>query len=475
MAGTERAWVLLFLACGCSASHEANPPDAGAVPSVDSGTDAGVGDSGNDVPPVLTNQERAALQTLRYDEGPPPPDPSNRVADDDAARRFGQKLFFDPAFSGRLLEGDNDGSSATLGKQGDAGRVSCAGCHLPATGFVDARSPHRQVSLGAQWTLRKTPALLDVAFAPLYNWDGRRDALWNQALGVMESNREFNSSRLFVAQQLIRLHKAEYEAVFGEMPPFDDALRFPQLTAETTGCVEVTTSQGATFQCRGVPGDGADYDAMTAADQQLVTVAAVNAGKALGAYLRQLRCGPSRFDQWLDGDERALSASEQRGAAMFVGRAGCAECHGGPRLTDDAFHNVGLSPAIVAVAIQDLDDRGAAQGIAEALVDPTSSAGSLSDGDRHKLPSTVGPELEGAFRTPSLRCIAGHPSFMHTGQFRTLEQVVTFFDRGGDPAGYPGANEIEPLRLSDGERADLVAFMQSLTGAGPDASLLGAP
>jgi len=126
---------------------------------------------------VLSTDERDALAALHYDDGAPPDDPSNRVADDATARAFGQRLFFETAFSGPLLEGDNDGTSATLGVQGESGRVSCAGCHLPTAGFVDARSPHHQVSLAAQWTLRKTPTLLEVAFAPLYNWDGRRDAI----------------------------------------------------------------------------------------------------------------------------------------------------------------------------------------------------------------------------------------------------------------------------------------------------------
>jgi cytochrome c peroxidase len=425
--------------------------------------------------PSLTSEERSALQALRYDDGEPPADPSNRVAGDDAARQFGQRLFFDTALSGRLLEGDNDGTSATLGRQGDAGRVSCAGCHLPNAGFVDARSPHLQVSLGAQWTLRKTPQLLDVAFAPLYNWDGRRDAIWNQALGVMESNREFNSSRLFVAEQLFRLHQPEYSAVFGEMPAFDDEKRFPPLTPESAGCVEVNTSRGSMFRCRGLPGDAADYDGMAAEDQRLVSVAAVNAAKALAAYVTQLRCGPSRFDQWLDGDVGALSASEQRGAALFVGKGGCTPCHAGPRLTDDAFHNVGLSPAIVAVAIQDKDDHGAAAAIPEALADPTSSAGDLSDGDRARLPSRVGAELQGAFRTPGLRCSSAHPSFMHTGQLASLAQVVAFFARGGDASGYPGTSELSRLPLTDAEQAELVAFLGSLDGPGPASALLSAP
>jgi cytochrome c peroxidase len=156
-----------------------------------------------------------------------------------------------------------------------------------------------------------------------------------------------------------------------------------------------------------------------------------------------------------------------------VGSAGCVSCHGGPRLTDNQFHDVGLSPAQVAVATLDADDHGAATGLAAALTDPMSSSGALSDGDRHQLPATLGPELEGAFRTPTLRCDAKHPSFMHTGQLSQLDQVVAFFDRGGDPAGdYPGTNELTPLGLSDLERADLVAFLGALSGPGPDPALL---
>jgi cytochrome c peroxidase len=496
----RRRWLLLAALAGlgaCGGSGGATP-DGGVASAPDGGVESAPDGAGaNDDPdPTFTPAQRAALQTLRYDDGAPPADPSNRVADDPAAAEFGRRLFFAPAFSGPLLEGDNDGTSATLGMKGEAGRVSCAGCHLPASGFVDTRSPHEQVSLGAQWTMRRTPTLLEVAFAPLFNWDGRRDAIWNQALGVMESNREFNSSRLFVAEQLFRLHRAEYEALFGAMPPLDDGARFPALTPETTGCVEVSTMMGSTFKCRGVPGDGADFDGMQPADQAAVSAVAANATKAIAAYVRQLRCGAGRFDQWLDGDETALTRAEQRGAALFVGTsvgtsagtsagssasdlagsASCASCHAGPRLTDGAFHNVGVSPAIVAVAIQDLDDRGAATGIAAALTDPTSTAGALSDGDRHALPAAVTPKLEGAFRTPTLRCVASHPSFMHTGQLGALDQVVAFFDRGGDRAGgYPGANELAPLGLSDRDRADLVAFLGALSGPGPAAALLGPP
>ena len=471
------ACAVLCLLGACAADESDAAPDAAAIED-DASTpdDAGADAALPDLPPDFTERELADLATLRYDDGPPPVDPSNRVVDDPAARSFGQRLFFDGSLSGPLIEADNDGGPATLGHVGEAGRVSCAGCHVPASGFVDTRSPHKQISLASQWTSRRTPTLLEVAFAPLFNWDGRRDALWNQAIGVMESAAEFNSGRLFVALQIYRLHKAEYEAVFGALPALDDAERFPQLAPDEAGCIEKATSSGPELVCRGKPGDGADYDGMDAEAQDAVTTVTVNVAKAMAAYVTQLRCGESRFDAWLDGDQEALSASEQRGAQLFVARGQCASCHSGPNLTDGKFHNVGLSPAQVAVAFIDHDDRGAAEGLAAALEDPLSTNGAHSDGDREQLPAAVTAEHEGAFRTPTLRCMNARPSFMHTGQLRTASQVVSFFNRGGDPPGnYPGVNELMPLDLSERDRADLVAFMAALEGDGPDASLRTAP
>lgn len=435
----------------------------------------GSGGAGGDVydpDPEFTEEEQAALAALHYDAGPPPADPSNRFADSPAARAFGQRLFFEPALSGPLLERDNDGSASTLGVAGEAGRVSCEACHLPGSDFVDTRSPHQQISLAGQWTRRRAPTLLEVAFAPLYNWDGRRDTLWNQAIGVFESPAEFNSARLFIAQQIFALHREEYESVFGPMPPLDDEALYPHLDPLDAGC---EPGPPETAACHGKPGDGAEFDSMGTVQQDEVTTVTVNVAKALAAYVGQLRCGPGRFDRWLDGEAEALTRSEQRGAALFVGRGGCASCHGGPRLTDGAFHNVGLRPTTVAVAFTDSGDRGAGEGIAAAHGDPLGSDGPFSDGDRGMLPDAVTPEMEGAFRTPTLRCIAEQPSFMHTAQFPSLDFVVAFFARGGDPAGYPGTNELEPLDLTEDEQDDLVAFLGALQGAGADASLLVPP
>ncbi|HWB75974.1 MAG TPA: hypothetical protein VG755_13490, partial [Nannocystaceae bacterium] len=167
--------------------------------------------------------------------------------------------------------------------------------------------------------------------------------------------------------------------------------------------------------------------------------------------------------------------AEKRGAIAFVSKGECDGCHGGPMLSDYGFHNVGLVPQTVAVVFVDLDDYGASVGLEAARGDPLNSRGVWSDGDDARLPDTVDDAMIGAFRTPSLRCVATHPSFMHTGHMTELADVVAFFRRGGDPGGFPGTSELHALDLDDGDEADLVAFLHALTGPGPSAELLVPP
>src|SRR4029077_5313822 len=201
--------------------------------------------------------------------------------------------------------------------------------------------------------------------------------------------------------------KTAYEAIFGPLPPLDDGARFPALTADQIGCqtsVAFTPSPGCTQIPHGVPGDSAEFDKMSYADQQAVTGVAVNVGKALGAYMRLLTSGPSRFDAWVHGQGDALSASEQRGAQLFIGKGHCTGCHSGPFFSDGAPHDVGLAPAAVSPsAFVDANDQGASIGIAQDIGDPLNSAGQFSDGNDGRLPTKVEPWMEGAFFTPRLR------------------------------------------------------------------------
>ena len=126
----------------------------------------GRGNSADDPDPVFTAEDRARLAELSPAALPgPPADASNRLADDPVAAQLGQRLFFDPLFSGQLLDGDNDGTPTTLGMKGDTGKVACTGCHVPSAGFLDNRTLRKQISLAAGWVIRRTPSLLDVGQA----------------------------------------------------------------------------------------------------------------------------------------------------------------------------------------------------------------------------------------------------------------------------------------------------------------------
>jgi len=452
-------------------------PDAAANPSPSSG-DAQTGDGA--APPTVDPAAMAQLQMLSPATLPsPPPDVSNAHADDPKAAALGQSMFFDTGFSGALLDPANDGGPGTLGMRGQTGRVACMSCHDPAAGFVDDRSPGKQISLGAAWGRRTARSLIDVGQAKLLSWDGRHDTAYGISVGVLESPADLNSSRLYAAEQVYQRYKVAYEAIFGPLPPLDDTSRFPPMTAAVTGCqgtVTYTPEPTCSQIPHGVPGDGAEFDGMAYADRQAVTVVAVNMGKAIGAYLRLLNGGPSRFDAWMHGQSDALDASEQRGAQLFVGAGGCVACHSGPYLSDGRVHNIGLqATAVSPIQFIDANDQGALIGIQEAIGDPLNISGQFSDGNDGRLPPTVNPLMNGAFFTPRLRGVSKQPSFMNTGQLTTLTQVVEFFNSGGSSAGYPGTSEIGPLGLSAQDVADLVAFLGSLDGTAPAASLLSAP
>ncbi len=413
----------------------------------------------------------------------PPADVSNLYADDPAAAALGQKLFYDAGFSGVLLDLDTDGGPDSLGLRGDAGKVSCAGCHEGEHAFLDTRSVFKQISLGTGWTHRRTPTLFDVGQARVIMWGGRHSTLHSQVFGPLESPLEMNSSRLFVAQRIAQQYAEDYEAVFGagSLDALSDEERFPPLTAMTTGCVLTEPVDhprleppDTLYACHGMPGDGAEYDAMSPADQDLVTRVVINMGKAIAAFERQLSCGPGRFDAWVHGDAEALSAEEVRGFELFVGKAGCVSCHNGPYFSDQKFYNVGLAEAETRAGILNDNDRGAALDLVKAASDPLGVTGEYSDGDDGRLEAAVG--AEGAFRTPTLRCAGTRPSFMHSGLLRTLADVVDFFDRGGDASGsYLGESVLHPLGLTDEEKANLVLFLNALEGPGPAPELLGPP
>src|SRR5262249_29585624 len=143
------------------------------------------------------------------------PDVSNHFADDPSAAALGEALFMDAGFSGRLLDLDDDGSPRSLGQRGQTGKVACNGCHDAKNGFLDVRSPFKEITLGTGWTGRRTPSLLDVGQASIVMWGGRHSTLQSQVFGALENPLEMNSSRLLLAEWIANHYADEYEAIFG--------------------------------------------------------------------------------------------------------------------------------------------------------------------------------------------------------------------------------------------------------------------
>jgi cytochrome c peroxidase len=163
------------------------------------------------------------------------------------------------------------------------------------------------------------------------------------------------------------------------------------------------------------------------------TISQDGVAKALASYVRSLVSPRTRFDAWIEGDDGALKANEVRGFRLFTGKAGCVLCHVGWRFTDDRFHDIGL-PGNDA-------GRGAVVGGTPGLP---------------------------AFKTPSLRELASSAPYMHDGSRPTLAAVVahyadTFLKR---PSLAPS---IRRLHLTAAERADLIAFLGTLSSAGSPA------
>jgi cytochrome c peroxidase len=155
-------------------------------------------------------------------------------------------------------------------------------------------------------------------------------------------------------------------------------------------------------------------------------------GKAIAAYERTILSGESPFDRWRRGDARAVDAEVKRGFALFEGKANCVKCHEGFNFTDNGFHNIGLKPR----------------------------DGEVDVGRFAQRPIKA---VYGAFRTPTLRDVELTAPYMHDGSYNTLEEVIEHYDRGGDAVENLSA-DMQPLKLTAEEKADLVSFMKSLTG-----------
>ncbi len=318
---------------------------------------------------------------------------------------LGRQLYFDPRLS-------KDGT------------VSCASCHSPEHGFA---FPTRfGVGIEGQQGTRNSPTAANRLLSREQFWDGRADSLEAQAVGPMSNPIEMGFTHEAVVEVCERLtgYRVQFERLFDE---------------------------GVTIE---------------------------NVGKAIASFERVIVSGPSPWDHHrrlkkfeaafeaedlddelateLDALQQAatdapLSQAAVRGAGLFFGdRTGCTQCHAGANFSDERYHNLGVG----LEALGELrEDEAIPAELEEAL-----------DWGRYAI--TKRDEDRGAFKTPGLRNVAQTAPYLHDGSAATLAEVVALYVEGGHANPFLSPL-LEPLDLSEEEQADLVAFLESLTGDWP--------
>lgn len=301
-------------------------------------------------------QREAARKEFLRPEGIPFPE-DNRYSR--ARADLGKALFFDPRLSAN-------------------GTIACASCHRPQFSWTDSAPTSTGVPgmpLG-----RRSPTILNLAWAEALFWDGRATTLEEQALGPIEAGAEMGMPLDKLVATLKRMP--------GYVKLFEQAY----------------------------PGEG-------------VSRAAI--GKAIANFERTIVSGLAPFDEWVLGDESAISESAKIGFDLFNDKARCVKCHSGWNFTDDSFHDLGF----------EREDRG-----------------------RGKLLAQI-EAAQFAFKTPTLRNVALRAPYFHDGSLRTLEEVIEHYDSGKWLKRPSLSEELRKLDLTEAEKRHLLDFLKTLTGA----------
>ena len=411
----------------------------------------------------FTEAEWSVVQTLSPLPALPK-DTTNAYADDPAAAKLGQRLFFDPGFSGPIVMAD-DGTNGGNGKVGETGKVACVSCHQPENYWIDRRSKPNNTSLGTNWAPRNAHTVLNAAFyTPFNETDGLRDSPWSDSCSTdpFDSN-SFNGSRLLLVHVMFKKYRADYDAIF--TPKLDPAL-------------DPTAADASRFPAEGNPKaspsdpDG-PWEKMTAADQRIANRIIANYGKAMQAYLRLLVSKDAPFDRYVAKDFSAISPAAKRGLKLFIGKSGCVACHSGPTFSDNKFHNQGLEASGDHVIV---DETGRYDGLKSLFSNEFTSDGEFSDdkttGRLVGLSANPPDSEKGKWRTKGLREIAETAPYEHTGQFASLMDVMKFDNQGGGASKIGVKDELmKPLNLTETEMTEIIEFMKTLTGMPVPAAL----
>lgn len=270
------------------------------------------------------------------------------------------------------------------------GEMACASCHDPDLHWADGRTT--SFGLGRTQLKRNAPSIMNLGHVESFFWDGRARSLEDQAEQVLLNPQEMDCSEAVLLERIAPLpnYRDAFQEVFGD----------PEVTLERVAM-------------------------------------------AIACFERTIVGGRSQFDRFLRGDYTALSDSALRGLDLFRTDARCMNCHHGPLLTDNQFHDIGLS-----YYGRKFEDLG-----------------------RYEV--TQRPEDVGKFRTPPLRNVANTRPYMHNGLFG-LPNALRMYNNGmptlvpkpeqQDDELFPKKSHLlRPLGLNNQDLQDLESFMEALS------------
>lgn len=353
---------------------------------------------------VLSDSEIAKI--IRH--GPWPPelekDASNRVSGNRSAVQLGKLLFFDTRFSAN-------------------GKISCSTCHDPKHGWTDGKAR----AGGLERLDRNTQSLFNVSGNRWFGWDGRNDSLWAHSIGPILDKREMGATPEKVAETVRSDQdlRQRYQNVFGLSP-----------------------------------------------DERNPLDLVVDVAKSMAAFQETITTDKTSFDFFRDALVRkdfetanTFSVSAQRGAALFVGRGKCNLCHIGARFTNDEFDDAGV-PYFTGLGRV---DRGRFEGINKLQDSLFNLLGQYSDAQEQNSAWITAQVTQthrtfGQFKVPSLRQLTQTAPYMHNGSLQTLRDVVDHYSNiNVDRIHSDATPVIAPLKLTEQESSDLVAFLKSLS------------
>ena len=263
------------------------------------------------------------------------------------------------------------------------GTLSCATCHDPAMGWADNAAT--SAGFGGHVGRRNAPSVVNAAYSNTLFWDGRATSLEELALLHIESPFDMGHTRQDLVDQLNQIpqYKEQFQNTFG---------------------TDVTSAGIA---------------------------------KAIAAFERTILSGNSPYDQYMAGDQTALTAPQKRGMELF-NSAGCAICHSPPLFTNFRYYNAGV--------------------------------GSQDDNpDEGRKEVTKREDLLGCFRVPSLREVARTAPYFHDGSAKTLEDAVAVMAQGGVKNANRSVmlESVGEKQFTEQNLADIVEFLKTLSGEFP--------